>query len=93
MCGKLRERVDEEESDAAGVLGGLLRVAAVAVEVGVIGVCSEAAGKKNEDGIDEREAGGAGCGGPAAAAPDAALPCRLTRARFSIRFRRDSFIK
>lgn len=71
MCGKLRERVDEEESDAAGVLGGLLRVAAVEVEVGVIGVCSEAAGKKNEDGIDEREAGGAG-GGPAAAAPDAA---------------------
>lgn len=99
MCGKLRERVDEEESDAAGVLGGLLRVVA-AVEVeekeGVIGVCDEAAGKKNEDGIDEREAGGpagdgAGCGGPAAVAPDAALPCRLKRARFSIRFRRDSF--
>jgi hypothetical protein len=92
VCGKLRERVDEEESDAAGVLGGLLRaVAAVEVEVGVgvIGVCSEAAGKKNEDGIDEREAGGpagdgAGCGGPAAAAPDAALPCRLYASRSRI---------
>jgi len=83
VCGKLRERVDEE-SDAAGVLGGLLRVAAVEVEVGVIGVCSEAAGKKNEDGIDEREAGGAGCGGPAAAAPDAALPCRLYASRSRI---------
>jgi hypothetical protein len=97
VCGKLRERVDEEESDAAGVLGGLLRVVVVvvvAVEVeekeGVIGVCDEAAGKKNEDGIDEREAGGpagdepAGCGGPAAVAPDAALPCRLYASRSRI---------
>jgi hypothetical protein len=62
---------------------------------GVVGGCEEAEGRKNEDGIADSEApgGGPGDGAGGPAVPTAALPCRLSRARFSIRFRRDSFIK